>query len=380
MEYDFDKIIERRNTGSLKWDRYPDDKAISMWVADMDFQAPPAVLETLRKCVDYGIFGYPLPTKELAGVITQALGQKFGWSIEPDWIVWLPCLGTGLNLACRSVGDVDDEAISFTPVYPPFLAAPGQSKRTLLTVPLMLRDGQYVFDLEKLKRTITAKTRLLILCSPHNPVGRVFSREELRALAEICLENDIVICSDEIHCELVLDEVRHIPTASLSSEIADNTITLMSPSKTYNIPGLGCGFAIISNEKIRRNYVEAEKGILSTPNALGYSACLAAYRDCEDWRRAVVDYLRKNREIVYDFLNNELSPLSMQKGQATYLAWIDARKLELSDPAGFFREGGVILSDGKDFAASGFLRLNFACPQEVLRVALSRMKRSLTRL
>ena len=380
MGYDFDKIIERRNTGSLKWDRYPDDKAISMWVADMDFKAPPAVLETLRKCVDYGIFGYPLPTKELAGVITQALVQKFGWSIEPDWIVWLPCLGTGLNLACRSVGDIDDEAISFTPVYPPFLAAPVQSKRTLLTVPLMLRDGQYVFDLEKLKKTITAKTRLLILCSPHNPVGRVFSREELLALAEICLENDIVICSDEIHCELVLDEVKHIPTASLSSEIANNTITLMSPSKTYNIPGLGCGFAIIPNEKIRRDYVEAEKGILSTPNALGYSACLTAYRDCEDWRLAVIDYLRKNREIVYDFLNNELSPLSMQKGQATYLAWIDARKLELSDPAGFFREGGVILSDGKDFAASGFLRLNFACPQEVLRVALSRMKQSLARL
>ncbi|MBN2376064.1 MAG: PatB family C-S lyase [Sedimentisphaerales bacterium] len=380
MEYDFDKIIERRNTGSLKWDRYPDDKAISMWVADMDFQAPPAVLETLRKCVDYGIFGYSLPTKELAEVIIQTMEQKYGWSIEPEWIVWLPGLVTGLNLACRSVGDVDDEAISFTPVYPPFLAAPVQSKRTLLTVPLMLRDGQYVFDLEKLKKTITGKTRLLILCNPHNPVGRVFSREELLALAEICLENDIVICSDEIHCELVLDEVKHVPTASLSSEIADNTITLMSPSKTYNIPGLGCGFAIISNEKIRRDYVETEKGILSTPNALGYSACLAAYRDCEDWRLAVVDYLRKNREVVYDFIKGELAPLSMQKGQATYLAWIDARKLGMSNPAGFFSKGGVILSDGKDFGAPGFLRLNFACPQEVLREALYRMKQSLERL
>jgi cystathionine beta-lyase len=238
----------------------------------------------------------------------------------------------------------------------------------------------FTFDTERLESEISSRSKLLLLCNPHNPVGRRYNREEIRRVAEICLRNNIVLCSDEIHCDLILDGKEHVPTATLGREISANTITLMSPSKTFNIPGLNCAFAIIPNEDLRRSFVRNREGIVPGTNALGYTACLAAYRDCQEWRTVLIDYLRNNRDIVYKFINEEIPGLSMDNVEATYLAWIDARELGVADPALFFEQAGVALSDGKDFQGKGYVRLNFGCPRKILSKALDRMKRAVTGL
>ena len=286
-----------------------------------------------------------------------------------------PGLVTGINVACRAVGDTGDGVLTTVPVYPPFLTAPGNSSRELGTVPLMEGAGGWEIDFDLLEPAITPRTRILLLCSPHNPTGRVFTRDELSTLAQICERHDLVICSDEIHCELVLDtDKEHIPTATLSPDVERRTITLMAPSKTFNIPGLGCSFAVISDEPLRRQFLRAMKGIVPHVNALGYTAALAAYRDSRDWYLAMIDYLRENRDSVERSIE-AMPGLSMHHVEATYLAWIDTRQTGMKDPVKSFEEAGVGLSDGKSFGAEGFVRLNFGCPRSVLEEAFQRMRR-----
>lgn len=376
MKFDFDRLFDRRNTNSLKWDRYKSRDVIPLWVADMDFQAPPPVLEALHERVDHGIFGYTLPGDELVEVIVARLQAKYRWKIEPSWIVWLPGLVPALNVACRAFGDDWDEVLTFTPVYPPFLSAPQLSRRKLKEIPLCREKDSFTFDLERFESEVSSRSKLLLLCSPHNPVGRRYSRRELESVAQVCLKHNIIICSDEIHCDLVLDGGEHVPTATLGEEISANTITLMSASKTFNLPGLNCAFAIIPNERLRRTFIKNRTEIIPNANVLGYAACLAAYRDCEDWRAELIDYLRGNRDIVYRFINEEIPRLSMDNVEATYLAWIDARKLEVPNPALLFERAGVGLSDGRHFQGEGYVRLNFGCPRETLLKALDRMKRA----
>lgn len=376
MRFDFDRLFDRRNTNSLKWDRYKSRDVIPLWVADMDFQAPPPVLEALHERVDHGIFGYTLPGDELMEVIVARLQAKYRWKIEPSWIVWLPGLVPALNVACRAFGDDWDEVLTFTPVYPPFLSAPQLSRRKLKEIPLRREKDSFTFDLERFESEVSSRSKLLLLCSPHNPVGRRYSRRELESVAQVCLKHNIIICSDEIHCDLVLDGGEHVPTATLGEEISANTITLMSASKTFNLPGLNCAFAIIPNERLRRTFIKNRTEIIPNANVLGYAACLAAYRDCEDWRAELIDYLRGNRDIVYRFINEEIPRLSMDNVEATYLAWIDARKLEVPNPALLFERAGVGLSDGRHFQGEGYVRLNFGCPRETLLKALDRMKRA----
>jgi len=257
-----------------------------------------------------------------------------------------------------------------TPVYPPFLSAPENSSRKLRSVPLVEKTGGWEIDFDLLKRAITPRTRMLLLCSAQNPTGRVFTRDELATLAQICERHDIVICSDEIHCELVLDKgIEHIPTAALGPEVERRTITLMAPSKTFNIPGLGCSFAVISDEPLRWQFLRAMKGIVPHVNALGYTAALAAYRDSRDWHLALIDYLRENRDIVERAIE-AMPGISMQHVEATYLAWIDTRQTGMENPVKIFEEAGVGLSDGRPFGAEGFVRLNFGCPRPVLEEAL----------
>lgn len=373
-EFDFDKIISRRHTGSLKWDHDADPSALALWLADMDFQAPRVVIDALRRHLDHGVLGYPQPTRQLIETVVDMLRSRYNWTIKPEWLVWLPGLVTGINLACRAVGGPGDEVIAFTPVYPPFLSAPESSDRTLVAVPLAHKSGRWNLDLKELERKLTDRSRLVLLCNPHNPVGRVFTRAELLCLAEFCVSHGLIICSDEIHCDLIYDNRPHIPTATLSDEIADKTITLMSPSKTYNLSGLSCGFAVIANEELRNKFLRARKGVVDMPNALGLIACQAAYRAGEPWRQALVEYLRANRDLVFYTINHEIPRLSMDRVEATYLAWIDARELEVPDPAELFQKGGVILYDGRHFGGSGYLRLNFACPRTLLSEALNRMK------
>ncbi|MBN1509409.1 MAG: PatB family C-S lyase [Sedimentisphaerales bacterium] len=377
MSFDFDAVTDRRNTDSLKWDRYRGRDVIPMWVADMDFQAPPTVLEALHQRVEHGVFGYPMPPRELMQVVVARMEQMYRWRIEPSWIVWLPGVVPALNIVCRAFGDDGDEVLTFTPIYPPFLSAPPLSRKSLRTVPLRREGHLYTFDTEELGRAISSRSRILLLCNPHNPVGRRYEADEIRRVAEICVEHDIVLCSDEIHCDLILDGGPHTPAATLSPEISAHTITLMAPSKTFNIPGLHCAVAVIENEERRARFNRAREGIVPGVNALGYAACLAAYRDCEPWRLALIDYLRANRDVVKDFVNEQVTGLTMDDVQATYLAWIDATGLGVQDPARFFEDHGVALSDGADFDGPGCLRLNFGCPRQTLLEGLRRLRNAL---
>jgi cystathionine beta-lyase len=306
------------------------------------------------------------------------LQQQFGWCIAPEWLVWLPGLVTGINVACRAVGDAGDGVVTATPVYPPFLTAPQLSGRELVTVPLRQDDTGWHWDLDRLEHSLSPRTRLLLLCSPHNPVGQVFRPEELADLVAICERHDLVICSDEIHGDLVLDPAcRHVPTASISSIAQNRCITLMAPSKTFNIPGLGCSFAVVADAQLRRRFRRAMAGIVPDVNVLGYTAAEAAYRHGWDWHRALVDYLRTNRDLVCEAVSR-MPPLKTHRPEATYLAWIDARGLNDPDPAAFFESAGVGLSDGRDFGAAGYVRLNFGCRRALLEDALARMRQAVS--
>ena len=375
--FDFDTPVNRDGTGSLKWDRYKGRDIIPLWVADMDFRSPPAVVEALKARADHGVFGYTTPPEELIETIIEMLLREYSWSVEPSWLVWLPGLVTGLNVMCRSMGKDTDEVISAVPVYPPFLSAPELGQKRLITTPLVQEGGRDVFDFDLFEAALTKRTGLFLLCNPHNPVGRVFIREELVRLTEICEKRDVVICSDEIHCDLVLDvDKKHIPVATLGEDIARRTVTLMAPSKTYNIPGLGCSFAIIPDPDLRKSFLKAMEGIVPHINTFGYTGALAAYRDGGSWHEELLDYLRTNRDMVSRWVE-ETGGLSMNHVEATYLAWIDMKETGLLDPVRVFEEAGVGLSDGAYFGSPGFVRLNFGCPRSTLIKALERMKKAL---
>lgn len=370
---DFDTPVDRQGTASEKWERYAGRDIIPLWVADMDFRSPPAVIEALHRRVEHGIFGYTAPPEELVATVLAMLQREYGWAIDEQWLVWLPGLVCGLNVACRAVGHQGDAVICSTPVYPPFLTAPVLAGREPVTVPLHDTGAHWQMDLAALERALTPRTRLLLLCSPHNPVGRVWSRDEQLALAGLAERYDLVVCSDEIHAGLVLDaDKRHIPFAAVAPELARRTITLHAPSKTYNIPGLGCSFAVIPDDRLRRDFRGVMAGIVPHVNLMGYTAALASYRDSEAWRQALLDYLRGNRELVLKAVN-AVPGLSSWPVEATYLAWIDARGLGNEQPAMLFEEAGVGLSDGAPFGAPGFVRLNFGCPRQRLEQALERM-------
>ena len=369
--FDFTRVIDRRNSDSLKWNKYAGRDIIPLWVADMDFSAPPAVLSALQKRIDHGCLGYSVAWPSLVDTVLGYLQREYAWQVEPTWLVWLPGIVTGLNAACRAVeGDV----ITATPVYPPFLYAPGLAGKKLAAVPLQLAENLWSWDFAAMEAALTPSTRLLLLCHPHNPVGRAWLPSELAELAAFCKKHELIVCSDEIHCGLVLEEGReHCPLASLDADIAQRSITLMAPSKTYNIPGLGCSFAVIPDAQLRRRFTEVIRGIVPDVNVLGLIATEAAYRDAEDWRVELIATLRQNRTMVESAIAS-LPGLSMTHVEATYLAWIDARGLQVPDLARFFEDAGVGLSNGADFGLPGWVRLNFGCPPETLGIAMDRIK------
>jgi cysteine-S-conjugate beta-lyase len=377
QSFDFDTVVNRVGTSSDKWEMYEQRGILPFWLADMDFKSPPAVIEALHQRVEHGVFGYTSAAEELVDVIVSMLETSYGWKVEREWLVWLPGLVTGMNVACRAVGEDGDDVMTTVPVYPPFLSAPKHSRRNLVNAPLMLSEGTWLVDFDRLAGSVTPRTRLFLLCNPHNPVGRVYSSEELTAIAEFCLAHKMVICSDEIHCDLIMDrDKRHIPTATLGPEIAERTITLMAPSKTFNLPGLGCAFAIISDDELRKSFRKAMSGIVPHVNALGYTAALAAYRDGADWLSSLLDYLRGNRDIVQRAVN-AMPGLSMTHVEATYLAWIDTRETGLKNPVRFFEDAGVGLGNGAAFGGPGFLRLTFGCPRSMLLEGLGKMEAAL---
>jgi len=379
MSYNFDTVHPRLGTDSQKWQKYEGRDILPLWVADMDFRSPPAVVEALHRRVEHGIFGYARPTKSEVEAVVTAMKSRYGWTIDPSWLVWLPGLVVGLNVTAQAFAQPGDQVLCNTPVYPPFMTAPRNSGREALTVPLALNTAahRWEIDWDAMERAVTPRTKLFFLCNPHNPVARVFRRDELERIANFCLRHNLILCSDEIHCDLILDDLPHIPTGTLSSEIAARTITLMAPSKTYNVPGLGTSLAIISDPKLRATFVRATAGIVAEVTTLGYAACEAAYRDSEDWRQALLAYLRGNRDFLFAFLARELPGVKIEAPmEATYLAWLNVEALGLADPIGHFEKHGVGLSDGAFFGVprGKYVRINLGCPRATLAEALKRMK------
>ncbi len=378
MSFDFDTPVERAGSDSVKWAKYAGRDIIPLWVADMDFAAPPAVLAALRERVDHGVFGYNQPTASQTEAVLAYLRRKFDWRVEAGWIVWLPGLVSGLNVACRAVGEADDAVFTATPIYPPFLGAPVDSGRRVVTAPLVRDSGGWLWDFPAVDAVLKgSRARLFQLCHPHNPTGRVWTEDELWQIAALAEKHDLVVCSDEIHNGLLLDPgCRHRVFASLSPELAARTITLMAPSKTFNIPGLGAAFAIISNPALRQGFRAAMHGIVPHVNALGMVATEAALRSSDDWHAALLDYLRGNARAVERAVA-ALPGLDMRPIEATYLAWIDARDFVadhgIANPARHFEQHGLGLSDGADFGAPGFLRLNFGTRRALLDAALDRL-------
>jgi cysteine-S-conjugate beta-lyase len=373
MAIDFDRLVDRRNSDSLKWSKARGGAAIPLWVADMDFVAPECVTRALNERVAEGVFGYPIVTESVVRAVVAWAEVHYRWQIDPQWIVWLPGLVPGIHLACQALAQTEDEVLTLVPVYPPFLAAPRMTGRTVKTVPLVQDNARWTLDLDALRAAITNRTKLLLFCHPHNPVGRVFGREELSAVAEICERYGVTVCSDEIHCDLMLDPGTHVPFASLSAEVAAHTITLMSPSKTFNLSGLSCGYAVIPNQELRQRFRAAAGELVPLPNALGYVACRAAYAEGEAWRVELVDYLRGNRDLLESFFSQKLPQFSISRVEATYLAWMDVRWLGERNAMSFFDAAGVRLSAGGPFQGEGFVRLNFGCSRKTLLDALERI-------
>jgi len=378
MNYDFDNIIDRRNSDSIKWHEYEND-ILPLWVADMDFLSPPEVISALHQRVDEGIFGYPQEPAILRELIVARLSEKYNWQVKPETIVFLPGVIVGFNLACHTTAKSKGSVLVQPPVYPPILEAAEQAGLTRQENILFRQtDGKYAIDFNAFENSISEQTTLFLLCNPHNPIGRVFRPDELSRLADICLRHNIPICSDEIHCDLVFDGHQHTPIATLDPEVAAKTITLMSPSKTFNIAGLECAYAIIPDPKLRLRYQKAKQGLVSGINLLGWIAATAAYQHGEGWLTELRQYIQNNRNFLIENIRRDMPDIQVAYPDGTYLAWLDCRNTEFSDKPGnyFLQEARVALNEGETFGTggAGHVRLNFGCPRTTLIEALARMK------
>ena len=384
MTYDFDRRIDRRHSESAKWHHYDED-VLPLWLADMDFVSPEPVLRALHERVEHGVFGYSMAPPELSEVIVERLQRLYGWQVSPETVVFFPGVVTGFNLVCHAVASPGDGVLIQTPAYWPILAAPAGAGLTNDEMELTRRpNGRYEIDFDLFEKTITDRTRIFILCNPHNPVGRVFRREELEGMAEICLRHKVVICSDEIHCDLVFPGNRYLPMASLAPEIADQTITLMAPSKTFNLPGLKCSVAIVQNPELREKLKTTHTGLVHGINVMGYVAALAAYRDGQPWLDELLRYLEANLDYLLQYVEAHLPGVCMSKPEGTYLAWLSCHQAGIpGNPHEFFlKQARVAVTDVAIFGrgGEGFVRLNFGCPRSILTEALEKMKEALLAL
>ena len=389
----FDAVVDRRQSESYKWREYPAD-VIPLFVADMDFQSPEPVARALRDYVDEGVFGYPrglhatdrAQLHELMGLVAERMSDRYGWTVSPEDVVPVPGAVAGLNIACHTLKTLaatdgaKPSVLIQPPVYAQIFTAPAKASVTREDAPLVRdHNGRYSVDWDSFARAAQT-SGMFILCNPHNPAGRVFTRAELARMAEICLDTGTIICSDEMHGDLLFDGHEHIPIASLDPTIAARTITLTGPSKTFNLAGLQCAFAIVQDPQLRRRYRKFRNAVVPWVNVMGVIGAEAAYRYGQPWLDELLPYLQANRDFLCDFVRRELPGVAIQEPEATYLAWLDCRELALENPFEFFlQRARVALSDGRDFGASGtgFVRLNFACPRATLEEALHRMKDAL---
>jgi cysteine-S-conjugate beta-lyase len=383
MIYNFDEIIERNGTNSLKYDgkeRYfGKQDLIPLWVADMDFRTPDFIIDALKMRLQHEILGYTLKTDHFFNALVKWVDRRFNWQIQKEWISFTPGVVSALNFGVLSFTKPGDKVIIQTPVYHPFFTAISDHDRQITINELIYNDGQYSMDYDGLRSLIDNKTKLLILCNPHNPVGRVWKKEELMTLANICLEKGVTIISDEIHSDLILPGSKHIPIASLSDEIAAITVTLMAPSKTFNIAGLASSAAISSNPDLKRNFEKIPNSMhISSGNLFGLTAFEAAYTLGDIWLQELLHYLDKNLIFIKEFFRVNIPSVQVVNTEGTYLAWLNFKKLGMTDNelrTFLINNAKVGLNSGTDFGpgGEGFMRINFGCPKQVLEEGLKKI-------
>lgn len=372
--YDFDRVIPRRGTGSLKWDKFPE--LDPFWVADMDFTSPPAVLDALQERVAHGVLGYAVPHPGLVEALQEYMRRRHRLSVEEEEIVHLGGLVCALSMIARAIGKPGGRIMTCTPIYPPFLSVHRDADKQCLTVPHTEADGRWGFDWHAMEAAVTPDTSIFLLSNPQNPLGRVFGRSEVEKLAAFCDRHDLMLVSDEIHCDLILDETKtpHVCAAGLPEDLQKRIITLLAPSKTYNIAGMGYAFAVIRDAALRKKFTAAKGHSQPEIGCLSYYTAEAAYRHGEPWRRELLAYLAKNRDTVTDFVRTRMPGCVIPDIEATYLAWIDCRALGHGNPAQFFeKEAALYLSDGAYFGAPGHVRFNFGCPRSRVLEGLEKM-------
>lgn len=393
MKHNFDAIVDRRSTNSIKWTQYPGD-IVPLWVADMDFRTPEPILHGLQSALEHGILGYEIPSRGLQESVCDRMDRLYGWKIEPEMVVSVPGIVSGFNAVAKTACKSGEGILLQPPVYFPFLKVHENLGliRKYAQLDKVVEGGRIRYEVdfqafESAVRSDDSRMCMFLFCNPHNPTGNAYTREQLSHLAEICLRNNVLICSDEIHSELLLGKTEHIPIATLSTEIADRSITLVAPSKTFNTAGLFCGFAIIPNKKLRERYQKAVEHMTLHVNSLGQVAAQAAFSGaCDEWLEELLIYLTNNRDFVVNYVQKNLPDVHTTVPDATYLAWLDCNPLVESEritgsPYKFFlKEAKVAFSDGSAFGpgGEGFVRLNFACPRSVLEDALGRVRDSLS--
>ncbi|WP_213990961.1 PatB family C-S lyase [Sodalis sp. dw_96] len=377
MAFNFDESIDRRHSDSFKWQKYYEQNVIPLWVADTDFRSPPCIIEALQARIAHGVFGYGFPPPELTELFIARMDERYQWKVKPEWLVFLPGLVSGINVTVRALTGPEEGIIIPSPIYPPFRAAARSAGRPQSFAPMVLGHGRWQVDLTAVEPGLTGTEKLLMLCNPHNPGGTVYRRDELRQHLAFAQRHDLLVCSDEIHCDLLLEPgVAHIPFASLDSDAEQRSVTLMSPSKTFNIAGLGASLAVIPNPRLRMRFIAQRSGIVPSVDVLAFVAATAAWRDGQAWLDEQLSYLRANRDWLTARINT-LPGLHMVSPEGTYLAWIDATGLAVENPQRFFEQAGVGLSSGADFGDPRFIRLNFGCPRALLEEGVKRMTKAI---
>ena len=398
MKYDFDQLYDRNKTDCLKWDMmesiFGSGELLPLWVADMDLPVAKPIIDALKKRVEHPFYGYTQPGSSVIKSVVERMKRKFDWDISPEWIVFTPGVVPALHVAVRSLTHPGDEVILQEPAYHPFFPVVINSGCKIINNGLKLVNGRYEMDLKNLEEKFHPKTRPLngpgriktvIFCNPHNPVGRLWKRDEIIRMGEIVINNGAVVISDEIHCEILFKGNKHTPFASISKKFEQNCIVCMSPSKTFNLAGLEVSSIIIPNKKIRENFVNTRSGIVPNPNLFGYIAMEAAYKYGDEWLEQVLDYLQENLNYLKNYFLKNIPRIKVIDPEGTYLIWLDCHDLDMDNNVlrSFMRENAKVgLEDGFIFgeSGSGFMRMNIACPRYILSEALKRIEKAVNQL
>ena len=386
----FDKIIDRKNTKCYKWDYnkeiFGKQDLLSMWVADMDFQSPQEVLEVLKERVDHGVFGYTGITDSFYDSIINWMKERFDWEIKKNWIITTPGIVPAINFAIQTYTNTSDKILVQTPVYYPFFTSIKNNKRTLIISELKHKGDHYEMDFADLENKLADDVKMMILCSPHNPVSRVWKLEELQRVSELCLKYNVLLISDEIHSDLVFSNNEHIPIPTISKQITDNSITMFAPSKTFNVAGLSLSYVIIPNKNIR---IKFQKTLLKLGlhggNVFGIEALEASYKYGQKWLEELLIYVDDNYNFVKQYFQNNIPQIKPIKMEGTYLLWLDCRKMELSQKElvnFFINKAGLALNDGSKFGkgGKGFMRMNLGCSRRLIEKALNQLESAINRL